>query len=121
LLADLTKPWVLQSLGGRDSVISVVNEKFLDQIDYLGASLGNKFGDAGPFYASHAELSEVHVRCVPLKLVQQLLVRSAEDVMNFVDLVEFIVTGEQGEQRDDFEHDATDTPQVHLVPVVTVC
>ena len=61
------------------------------------------------------------MRCVPLKLVQQLLVRSAEDVMNFVDLVEFIVTGEQGEQRDDFEHDATDTPQVHLVPVVTVC
>ena len=40
--------------------------------------------------------------------------------MNLVDLVEFIVSGEEGEQRNHFEEDATYAPEVHFVTVVAV-
>ena len=41
--------------------------------------------------------------------------------MDFVHLVKFIVSGKEGEQSENFEVDATDTPVVHLMIVVTVC
>jgi hypothetical protein len=41
--------------------------------------------------------------------------------MDFMNLVQFIVTWEQWKERDDFEHDTAYSPKVHFVPVVTVC
>jgi hypothetical protein len=40
--------------------------------------------------------------------------------MNFVNLVKFIVTREQRKERDDFKHDTSNSPEVHLVPVVAI-
>ena len=40
--------------------------------------------------------------------------------MYLVHLVELVITGEKWEKGYDFEHDTTDTPQVHLVTVVSV-
>ena len=40
--------------------------------------------------------------------------------MNFVDLVELVVAGEEREEGKYFEKDAAHAPDVHLVPVVTV-
>ena len=55
-----------------------------------------------------------------LELVEESLFRCAEYVMYLVHLVELVVAGEQWEKGDDFEHDTTDTPQVHLVTVVSI-
>ena len=120
LLADLSEPGVLQGLAGRDAVVRVVDKKLLDQVDDLGARLRNQLGDALALYTAHAELGEVHVRGVSLELIEQGLVGRAQNVMNFVHLVEFVVPGEEREQRDDLEHDAADAPQIHLVAIVAV-
>ena len=40
--------------------------------------------------------------------------------MYLVHLVEFVIAREEWEKRDDFKHDTTDTPQVHLVTVVPI-
>ena len=55
-----------------------------------------------------------------LELVEECLFRRAEYVMYLVHLVELVVAGEEWEKGDDFEHDTTDTPQVHLVTVVSI-
>ena len=40
--------------------------------------------------------------------------------MDLVNLVQLVVAREQRKQRDDFKHDASDAPKVHLVAVVAV-
>jgi hypothetical protein len=63
---------------------------------------------------------ELHVCGVLLELVEKLLRRRAHDVMDLDNLVELIVAGEEREKRQNFEQDATNTPQIHLVTVVPV-
>ena len=41
--------------------------------------------------------------------------------MDLVNLIELILTWEEWEQGQNFKEDATDTPNVHLVAVMTVC
>ena len=57
---------------------------------------------------------------MPLELVEQLLIRCAQDVMDLVHLIEFIVPRKQREERNDLEYDAADAPQVHLVPIIAI-
>lgn len=57
---------------------------------------------------------------VLLEVVEEALVRRAKNVVDLVHLVDFIVAGEQREERDDFEEDAANAPQVHLVTVIAV-
>lgn len=40
--------------------------------------------------------------------------------MNPYHLVEFIVAGEEREKGENFEENATDTPEIHFVSIVTV-
>ena len=58
--------------------------------------------------------------CVLLKGVKDLLWRCTEDVVYFVNLIKLIITGKQREQRKHLEEDATDTPDIHFVPVVAI-
>lgn len=57
---------------------------------------------------------------VLLEHVERFLRRSAQNVMNFVDLVQLIVAREEWEQRQNFKENTTHTPNVHLVTVVAV-
>ena len=58
---------------------------------------------------------------VLLEGVKDLLWRCTEDVVYFVNLIKLIITGKQREQRKHLEEDATDTPDIHFVPVVAIC
>lgn len=60
------------------------------------------------------------MRCILLKLIQQLLRRCAHDIVDFMNLVELIVSGEQGIKRQDLKKDTADTPDVHFVPIVAI-
>ena len=55
------------------------------------------------------------------KPLEQFLSRGAENAVNLVDLVQLVCAWEQREQTDYFEEHAADTPDVHLIVVVTVC
>ena len=63
---------------------------------------------------------KLHVRCIFLEFLKQGLFWCPKDVMNFVDLVKFVVPREKGEQGNDFKHYAANAPQVHLIAIVTV-
>jgi hypothetical protein len=58
--------------------------------------------------------------CILLELLKQGFLRRTYNIMDFSDLVKFIVSWEEGIQGNDFEQDAANAPQVHFVPVVTV-
>jgi hypothetical protein len=56
----------------------------------------------------------------PLEFELQVLGWCAHDSVDLLDLVEFVGAGKEGEQGDNFEEDAADTPEVHLVVVEAV-
>ena len=58
--------------------------------------------------------------CVLLKGVKDLLRRCTEDVVYFVNLIQLIITGKQREEREHLKEDATDTPDIHFVPVMAI-
>ena len=61
-----------------------------------------------------------HMSGVLTKVVEYFRVWCAYDVVDFVYLVQFIVTWEKGDKTQDFVHDAADTPNVHFVAVIAV-
>lgn len=63
---------------------------------------------------------ELHVTRLFLKLVKDGLLWGTEDVVDFVDLIKFVVSGEDRKQRNNFEKNAAHAPVVHLVIVVAV-
>ena len=85
----------------------------------------NFVGNVGweEFFKASALLSweiKFHVARNFLKLLQEGRVRRPKNVVNFLDLVHFVVAGEQGEQGKHFEENATEAPVVHLVIVVAI-
>ena len=111
---------MLEGLRRRDAVVCVVDEQFLNEVNDFGAGLRDEFGDASTLDSSHTELCKVHVAGVALELVKECFFRRAEYVMYLVHLVELIISRKEWEKRNDFKHDTTDTPQVHLVTVVSI-
>ena len=58
---------------------------------------------------------------VLLESVKDLLWWCTEDVVYFVNLIKLIITGKEREERKYLEEDATDSPDIHFVPVVAIC
>ena len=94
-------------------VVQQFRYNFLNFRTYVGYQLR----DSGPFFGCEVEL---HVTCHFLKLLEQFCRRRAQNVVDFVDLIEFVVAWKQRKERDHFEVDATDSPVVHLVIVIPV-
>lgn len=117
LLAKFTEPGMLQGLTRCYSVIRIVHQQFLNEVLHLGARMRNQFDDARSLDRGEVEL---HVRCILLEVVKEALVGRAKNVVDLVHLVDLIVSWEQREERDNFEEDAANAPQVHLVTVIAV-
>ena len=60
---------MLERLGGRDTVVGVIDEELLNEVNDLRAGLWDELGDALAFDTPHSELGEVHVARMPLELV----------------------------------------------------
>lgn len=107
---------MLQGLSGRHAVIVVVNQKFSYDIARFWI-LRNQLRQASALLLWKVEL---HVARHLLKLVQKLLLRRSNNIMNFVDLVEFVGTREERRECQNFKEDTADAPVVHLVIVVSI-
>ena len=58
---------------------------------------------------------------IPLESFQNVFRWCAKYVMDFVDLVEFILTWEKWEQGQNLEENTTHSPDVHFVIVIPFC
>jgi len=64
---------------------------------------------------------QLHVSGVCLELVEQLLGRRSKYVVDLGYLISFVFSWKQWEQRQHLEEYAADSPDVHLVAIVSVC
>lgn len=64
---------------------------------------------------------EVDVSRMFPKPLEQFLSRGAENAVNLVDLVQLIRAWEEWKETNYFEEYAADTPDIHLIVVITVC
>mmetsp|Transcript_10429 Transcript_10429/g.17508 ORF Transcript_10429/g.17508 Transcript_10429/m.17508 type:complete len:288 (-) Transcript_10429:120-983(-) len=116
LLPQLLEVGVLKGLGSRHSVVVVVDEEFGDEVARI-LILRNQFGEACALLLGEVEL---HVAGHLLKLVQQLLLGSPQDVVDLVNLVQLVGAREERGQGQHLEKDAAHAPVVHLVVVVSI-
>ena len=61
------------------------------------------------------------VECLLFELLKHFTRRRAEYVMNFVNLVKFVVTWKQREESKHLKVNAANSPVVHLMIIVAVC
>lgn len=115
-LAQLLEVWVLEGLRRRQPMVVIVNEKLRDNVARFRV-LRYHFREARALLYREVKL---HVTCDLLKLIEQLLLRRAQYVVNLVHLVELISAWEQRRQSQHLVEDAADAPIVHLVIVVAV-
>ena len=85
---------MLQRLSGGHAVTIIVDEQFGYDLLGIRGHVRYEFGDSGAFLVPEVEL---HVRGHALKFRQKLRAWRAQDVMNFVDLVELVIAGEKRE------------------------
>ena len=108
---------VFQSVFRSDSLLGIIDQKLANEVHTLLGGVGNQFFQ---FRALPEREVELHVRCVFLESLQDLLIWRPQDVVNLMDLVELVGAWEQREEADNLKHDAADSPQVHFEVVVAV-
>jgi hypothetical protein len=55
-----------------------------------------------------------------LKLLHEVVRRRPKHGVDLMDLIKLVIPGEEREKRDHFEKDATYTPKIHFVAVVSI-
>lgn len=101
-----------------DALTRIVGQQLVQYVlQILGAACGEELLDADALLGREVDL---HVRGLALEPFQDFLLGSAEHVIDAVDLVEFVLAGEEGLLGDEFEEDAPEAPDVHLLVVVAV-
>jgi len=82
---------MFKRLGAGHAIRLVIVQHFCDYFLHLRADVWNEFSDSSTLLLWKIEL---HVTGDFLKLLQQRFVWSTKNVVNFVDLIKFIVTWE---------------------------
>ena len=75
-----------------DSIIGVVDEKLHDQVLGIFWNMGYQLWDSSSFLWWKVEL---HVRGMLLESVKQFLLWCSKNIMNFVNLIELVVSWKQ--------------------------
>ena len=88
LFSELFEPVVFQGLGSCDSVIRVIDQQLHYQVLHIWACVWDQL-----YYACTIDIWEVelHVCCILLEVVQKCLVRRPKDIVDFMNLVNFII------------------------------
>lgn len=116
-LAKVFKVGVLEGLACAHAVRLVVDEQLGNDLLRVRRHIRDQLGDAGALLPREVKL---HVARHALELREELGRRRAEDVMDFVHLVELVVAREKREKGEDLKVHAADSPVVHLVIVIAV-
>ena len=95
LLSQLLEELVLQDLRGRVTFVRVIDQHLHD--DILGICRNMRYELSYTHKLLGLEV-ELHVSCVLLEVIQELLRRCPHDVVNFIYLVKLIISRKQGEK-----------------------
>lgn len=109
---------MLECFFSRYPLISVIRQQFFEYIQRITGSIWRK-----EFLQPHSLLGrevELHMCCMAFKAVEDLLLGCSEDMVDEVHLVELIPSRKKGLFLEQFEENATETPDVHLLIVVAV-
>ena len=115
--SEISEVRVLERLGRRHPVRLVVENELRNHIHHVWTCVRKQLLDSSTLLFFEVEL---HVGCHFCEFVQQSLVWRTQDVMDFVNLVHFVVAGEQREQSQHLEVDTAHAPVVHLVVVIPI-
>ena len=88
-LSKFFKIWMFKCLRCRQSVIMIIDEKLRDNVTSFWI-LRHNFMETSSFLFWEIKL---HMTCNFLKLVEQFFLRSSDNIMNFIYLIQFILTG----------------------------
>jgi hypothetical protein len=77
----------------------------------------DQLGNANKLFCLEIEL---HVSGMLLEVIKQLLRWGPHNVVNFIDLVKFVVSREEREEGEDLEEDTPGSPNVHFIAIITV-
>jgi len=108
---------VLQQLRGSPSLVLVVYQHLRDDVLAFRTHVWNLLCE--PLRLDWLEVN-FHVSRMLSEILHDLLIGSSNDVMNFVDLVHFIISWKQWTKRQYLVHDTADAPNVHFVTVIAV-
>lgn len=128
LFSEVLKIRMLEDVGSTGALVCVVDEHLQHDILALCGNVRNEFADTLELLLGEVEF---HVCGVPknnqissinllLKFLKQILGWRSEDIVDFVDLVELVVSGEERKQAHNLKHHAANAPDVHLVAVVAI-
>ena len=89
-----------------------------DVPEIAGATWGQKFLYSNAFFGWKIDL---HMSGLTSKTLKNFCPWSAQDIVNSMDLVELILTGEKRFFGYQFEENTAKTPNVHFLVIVAVC
>jgi hypothetical protein len=118
LLPEILEELMLEDLRCCVAFVRVVNKHLQNDVLGVCGHVGNQLLDTHKLLGLKVKL---HVGRMLLEVIEQLLPWRSHDVVNLVDLIKLIVPGEKREQGEHLKENTARTPDVHLVPIVTVC
>ena len=95
----------------------VVNEELVDEVLPSLAHVRDELSDTCSTFGGEVEL---HMACMLPEPFKEFLVWCPENGMDFVNLVELIISGEERDEGQDLEEDTADSPKIHFISVVAV-
>lgn len=114
-LSEILMP---QSVLSTDSLVMVVNQKlYKNVLQVLSAARRQKLLHSDALLRRKVYL---HVGGLTSKSLQYLLLRSTQDIMNSMNLIELVLARKQRLFSYEFKKDTTESPNIHFFVIVAV-
>lgn len=120
LFSQIRKERVLQTLFAVESIVRVVREHFFDDVHTLRRRVFDQRRNASSWFISDFVEFNALISSIFLEFFQQFLRRRSKDIVDLIDLVQFVLAREKRKQRENLEHDATYAPDVHFIAIESV-
>ena len=117
-IAKLFEIRMLQELRRGPPLVFVVYQHPSDDFLSFRRDVLDSMDDALAFLVGRK--IDLHVRRVAREVIEELFGRCANAFVDLIDLIELVLAREQRTQAEHLVHNATDTPNVHLVRVIAV-
>lgn len=115
---ELRKVFMLQRILSTNPLVGIVGKQLgKDVFDILGAACRQKFIHSDTLLGGKVD---VHVGCLALEAIQYLLLGGSKDVIDPMNLIQFVLARKEWLFGDQLEQNASEPPNIHLLVIVAV-